>query len=223
MVSGRDDPAAGSAAVDDPAAGGAADDEARIAAVRRYDVLDTPPDRAFDAITAIAARLLDVPVAVVSIVDENRIWLKSRHGIDLREIGRDAGLAAALLQHEPWVVTDAETDARVLANPLMAGEAGFRFYAGVPLTTSDGTSMRINAQTGTCRFSDTSATRSGRIRSNAAAKITLVEDRKSVPVQSSHQAPNAKTMIAWMMWLSMRYAARSPGKPQMGTAGASGT
>jgi len=138
VVSGRDDPAAGSAAVDDPAAGGAADDEARIAAVRRYDVLDTPPDRAFDAITAIAARLLDVPVAVVSIVDENRIWLKSRHGIDLREIGRDAGLAAALLQHEPWVVTDAETDARVLANPLMAGDTGFRFYAGVPLTTSDG-------------------------------------------------------------------------------------
>ena len=77
-------------------------------------------------------------MAVVSIVDENRIWFKSRHGIDLREVGRDAGLASAILQHEPWVVTDAETDARVLANPLMAGDTGFRFYAGVPLTTSDG-------------------------------------------------------------------------------------
>ena len=116
-----------------------ADDEARLAAVRRYGVIDTPPDRAFDAITAIAARLLDAPVAVVSIVDENRIWFKSRHGIDLHEVGRDPGLcASAILQNEPWVVTDARTDPSARANPLVAGEPGFRFYAGVPLTVSDG-------------------------------------------------------------------------------------
>ena len=130
VASGRDD----ASAVIAPA-----DDEARLAAVRRYGVLDTPPDRAFDAITAIAARLLGAPVAVVSIVDENRIWFKSRHGIDLHEVGRDPGLcASAILQNEPWVVTDARTDPRARANPLVAGEPGFRFYAGVPLTVSDG-------------------------------------------------------------------------------------
>lgn len=114
-------------------------DEARVAAVRRYDILDTPPDAAFDAVTAIAARLLDVPVAVISIVDADRIWFKSRHGLDLHQVGRDPGLcASAIRQDEPWVVTDARTDPRVLANPLVAGELGFRFYAGVPLTMSDG-------------------------------------------------------------------------------------
>ena len=127
---GRDDAPAGIAP---------ANDEVRTATVRRYDVLDTSPDRAFDAITAIAARLLDVPVAVVSIVDENRIWCKSRHGIDLHDVGRDPGLATAILHQEPWVVTDARTDPAALAN--VAGEPGFRFYAGVPLTMGDGRNL----------------------------------------------------------------------------------
>ena len=117
-----------------------ADEPARLAAVRRYDVLDTPPDGAFDRITALAARLLRVPIAVVSVVDTNRIWFASRHGLDgVTEVGRDPGLcASAILQYEPWVVSDAATDPRTLANPLVAGELGLRFYAGVPLTTSDG-------------------------------------------------------------------------------------
>ena len=128
MVSSHDDPSLGATQGAD-----------RIAAVRPYDVLDTPPDRAFDAITAIAVRLLDVPVAVVSIADKDRIWFTSRQGLDLHRVGRDAGLcASAIFQDEPWVVTDAETDPRVVANALVAGELGFRFYAGVPLTIGDG-------------------------------------------------------------------------------------
>lgn len=117
-----------------------ADEEAaRLAAVRRYDVLDSPPDGAFDRITALAARLLDVPISVVSIVDTDRIWFKSHHGLDAEEIGRDPGLcASAILQDGPWLVSDAATDPRTLANPLVAGELGLRFYAGVPLTTHDG-------------------------------------------------------------------------------------
>lgn len=110
-----------------------------MAAVRRYDVLDTPPDGAFDRVTALAARLFDVPIALVSIVDEDRIWFKSHHGLDVDEIDRDPGLcASAILQHQPWVVTDASLDARTIVNPLVAGATGFRFYAGVPLTTADG-------------------------------------------------------------------------------------
>lgn len=111
----------------------------RLDAVRRYDVLDTPPDGAFDRITALAARLFAVPVSIISIVDHDRIWFKSRQGIEVEEIGRDAGLcASAVCQLEPWIVTDARVDVRTLDNPLVAGELGLRFYFGVPLTTSDG-------------------------------------------------------------------------------------
>lgn len=111
----------------------------RLAAVRRYEILDTPPDGAFERITALAARLFNVPIGIVSIVDEDRIWFKSHFGLDVQEIGRDPGLcASAILQVGPWIVTDAPRDPRALANPLVAGDLGLRFYAGVPLRTSDG-------------------------------------------------------------------------------------
>ncbi len=116
------------------------DDEAeRLAAVQRYDILDTPADGTFDRITALAARLFDVPIAIVSLVDHDRIWFKSHHGLEIDQIGRDAGLCASAILHEgPWIVNDAPYDPRALANPLVAGEFGLKFYAGVPLRTSDG-------------------------------------------------------------------------------------
>lgn len=111
----------------------------RMKAVRRYNILDTPEDGAFDRITALAARLYGVPIAIISIVDEDRIWFKSHHGLPVRQIGRDAGLcASAILQNDPHILNDASTDPRSLANPLVAGDFGLRFYAGVPLTTHDG-------------------------------------------------------------------------------------
>lgn len=111
----------------------------RMAAVRRYDILDTPPDGAFDRITALAARRFSVPISIISIVDEDRIWFKSRHGVPVEQVGRDPGLcASAILSNDPHVLTDASIDPRSLANPLVAGDFGLRFYAGVPLTTSDG-------------------------------------------------------------------------------------
>ena len=111
----------------------------RLRAVRRYDVLDTPPDGAFDRVTKLAARQFRVPISIVSIVDTDRIWFKSHHGVDVEEIGRDPGLcASAILGDEPWVVENAETDPRTMTNPLVAGELGLRFYAGAPLTTHDG-------------------------------------------------------------------------------------
>ena len=111
----------------------------RMAAVRRYDILDTPPDGAFDRITALAARRFGVPIAIISIVDEDRIWFKSHHGLPVEQIDREPGLcASAILGNDPFLLADASLDARSLANPLVAGEFGLRFYAGVPLTTSDG-------------------------------------------------------------------------------------
>ncbi|MCW2921628.1 MAG: multi-sensor hybrid histidine kinase [Thermoleophilia bacterium] len=116
------------------------DEQERLAAVRRYDVLDTPPDGAFDRVTRLASTLLDMPIAIVSIVDTDRIWFKSAYGLDgVDEIGRDAGLcASAILQEGPWIVGEAHVDPRTLANPLVSSDFGLRFYAGVPLTTNDG-------------------------------------------------------------------------------------
>lgn len=117
----------------------ALDEALRMDIVRKYAVLDTPPDGAFDRVTAIAARLLGTPIAIVSIVDTDRIWFKSHYGLDANEIPRNPGLcASAILQHGPWLVTDARHDPRTLANPLVTGEFGLQFYLGVPLRTYDG-------------------------------------------------------------------------------------
>ncbi len=113
---------------------------ARLQAVRRYDILDTPPDGAFDRITALASRIFDVPIALVTIVDEDRIWFKSRYGLDgVDEISRDPGLcASAILADAPYIVEEARKDPRTLRNPLVAGDFGLQFYAASPLRTNDG-------------------------------------------------------------------------------------
>ena len=115
-------------------------ESARLDAVRRYDVLDTPPDGAFDRVTALAAKIFDVPIALVTIVDHDRIWFKSRHGLEgVEEIGRDPGLCAScIMEDRPYVVEAARSDPRTLANPLVAGKFGLQFYAAAPLRTTDG-------------------------------------------------------------------------------------
>src|SRR5665648_642584 len=110
-----------------------------VVPVHRYDILDSPPDGAFDRITALAARLFSVPIAIVSVVDHDRIWFKSHHGLEIDQLDRDAGLCASAILHEgPWIIEDAAVDVRALSNPLVAGEFGLRFYAGIPLRTRDG-------------------------------------------------------------------------------------
>lgn len=113
---------------------------ARLAALRRYDILDTPPDGSFDRITALAASLFEVPISIISLVDTDRVWFKSHHGLEgVKQIGKEPGLcASAIVQDQAWILENAATDVRSLANPLVAGEFGRRFYAGVPLTTTDG-------------------------------------------------------------------------------------
>jgi GAF domain-containing protein len=110
----------------------------RLAAVRDYNLIDTPPDAEFDRITALAARVFDVPVAVISIVDDERVWLKSRHGLDVSQVERTRGLGATGGLHEQTlIIEDVATDARIAHLPG-AGTSPFRFYAGVPLKTADG-------------------------------------------------------------------------------------
>ncbi|SHN28973.1 PP2C family protein-serine/threonine phosphatase [Cryptosporangium aurantiacum] len=128
----------------------------RLRAVRRYDILDTPPDGAFDRIAALAARIFEVPVATVTIVDEDRIWFKATHGVDVTQIGRDPGLcASAILVDGPTAIEDATLDPVAYNNPLVRGEFGLRYYAAAPITTSDGYNLgtvnvidRVPRQTG---------------------------------------------------------------------------
>ncbi|MGI8708153.1 MAG: GAF domain-containing protein [Actinomycetota bacterium] len=111
----------------------------RLEAVKRYEILDTPRDGAFDRITFLASKIFNVPISTVTIVDSDRIWFKSAQGLEAEQIDRDPGLcASAILVDEPWVVEDAKMDPRTLENPLVLGDLGLRFYAGVPLVTGDG-------------------------------------------------------------------------------------
>lgn len=116
------------------------DEPERLAAVRRYEILDTPRDGAFDRITRLASRMLDVPIAIITLVDHDRIWFKSAEGLEgVEQIDRVPGLcASAILVDEPWIVDDARNDPRTIANPLVAGEFGLQFYAASQLRTADG-------------------------------------------------------------------------------------
>ncbi|WP_201294916.1 MULTISPECIES: GAF domain-containing protein [unclassified Nocardiopsis] len=111
-------------------------EERRVEAVRRYDILDTPPDGAFDRVAGLAARLLETPTASVTIVDTDRIWFKAARGLEgVREIGRDPGLcASAICSDDALVIPGALADPVACANPLVAGEMGVRFYAAAPIT-----------------------------------------------------------------------------------------
>src|SRR5665647_9583 len=79
------------------------------------------------------------PRVAIELVDHDRIWFKSHHGLEIDQLDRDAGLCASAILHEgPWIIEDAAVDVRALSNPLVAGEFGLRFYAGIPLRTRDG-------------------------------------------------------------------------------------
>ncbi len=112
----------------------------RIEALKKYEILDTPPDGSFTHIVELAAKILNVPIAIISLVDTDRIWFKSATGVgDIRQTDRVPGLcASAILSDDLYEVENAITDPRTIANPLVAGEMGFRFYAAVPLKIREG-------------------------------------------------------------------------------------
>jgi phosphoribosyl 1,2-cyclic phosphodiesterase/DNA-binding response OmpR family regulator len=111
----------------------------RLRALHELRILDTPPEERFDRITRIAAALFEVPIALVSLVDRERQWFKSRYGLDVSETPREMALCAyAVLGEDPMVVSDALRDDRFADNPLVTGPPTLRFYAGVPLRVSEG-------------------------------------------------------------------------------------
>ena len=111
----------------------------RLVALQRYNILDTPPEAAFDRITKLAARLFNMPIALISLVDESRAWFKSCVGFGANEVPRDATLCSfAVLTDEPLIVPDTRRDDRFVCNPFVQAEPGVRFYAGAPLISQDG-------------------------------------------------------------------------------------
>lgn len=116
-----------------------ADESCRMETLRSLGVLDTPPEERFDRLTRMAKRIFDVPIALVSIVDENRQWFKSCMGLDAEETHRDISFCGhAILGNGTFVIPDALEDTRFSDNPLVTGEPRIRFYAGCPLKAYNG-------------------------------------------------------------------------------------
>ena len=115
------------------------DEAGRVAALRRYAVLDTLPEQALDDLAILAAHICEVPISLVSLVDEHRQWFKARFGLETPETPREFSFCAhALRQTDLLIVPDATKDARFARNPLVTGAPGIRFYAGAPLVTPEG-------------------------------------------------------------------------------------
>jgi GAF domain-containing protein len=111
----------------------------RLKVLWQYSVLDTVPEEIFDDLTELAARICEAPIALITLVDENRQWFKSKVGISIQETSRDISFCAhAIKQPELFIVPDATKDARFSHNPLVTSDPKVRFYAGAPLISPDG-------------------------------------------------------------------------------------
>lgn len=117
-----------------------ADDAARVEALRALSMLDSPPEARFDRITKLAQRLFDVPIVLVSLVEQDRQWFKSNVGLDgVTETSRDVSFCAhAIMGEQVFVIPDATQDDRFAENPLVTGDPFIRFYAGAPVATPQG-------------------------------------------------------------------------------------
>lgn len=119
------------------------DEPARIAELESLEVLDTLPERSYDDITRLASQICDVPIALVSLVDSDRQWFKSRIGLDATETSRDIAFCAHAIvdTSQMMIIPDTTVDRRFAENPLVVDNPNIRFYAGVPLVSETGNAL----------------------------------------------------------------------------------
>jgi GAF domain-containing protein len=114
----------------------------RLATLRAYQILDTPPDAELNLITTLASRICSTPIALVSLVDERRQWFKSKFGLSMAETDRNIAFCGhAILQWDVMEVGDARADHRFADNPLVTADPSIRFYAGAPLMAENGCAL----------------------------------------------------------------------------------
>ena len=173
------------------------DETQRLANLRSFAILDTLPQKAFDDITALASTICGTPIAVISLVDENRQWFKSKVGLEAAETSRDVAFCGhAILQPaEVMVVPDALRDVRFQSNELVLGDPNIRFYAGAPIVSPEGyplgTVCVIDTQTRTLTPSQEASLRSlSNLVSNLMAHERLTratEQRKIAQAKTDNQ------------------------------------
>jgi anti-sigma regulatory factor (Ser/Thr protein kinase) len=111
----------------------------RLRDLHSYKILDTDPEQSFDDLTLIASQICGAPVALITLVDEDRQWFKSRVGIDIKETPRSISFCAHAIQQKGiFTVPDASNDVRFKDNPVVKGDPHIRFYAGAPIESRDG-------------------------------------------------------------------------------------
>lgn len=120
---------------------------ARLKALQEYKVMDTLPEQAYDNFTKLASIICNTPIALITLLDAERQWFKSRIGLERSEIPREDALCnhAIMMPEDIMVVNDATRDERFTKNPLVTAEPNIRFYAGVPLVTSNGEALGRSA------------------------------------------------------------------------------
>jgi CheY-like chemotaxis protein len=117
-------------------------DSKRVATLRKYGIMDTSPEQAFDDLTRLASIICKTPSAMITFIDSDRQWFKSRLGLGADEIPRQLSFCAhTIAQHDVLVVEDAEKDERFAGNPLVSSGPCIRFYAGSPLLASNGDAL----------------------------------------------------------------------------------
>ncbi len=163
-------------------------EDLRLAALNRYSVLDTPAEAGFDRFTALATRLFEVPIAVVSLVDRERLWFKSCAGLPANQVERDGAFCSyAIQQDEVFVVPDATLDARFAHASFVVGEPFLRFYAGAPLINAEG--LRIGTF---CLFGHVprqfSPTQMADLRGLAAMVMDALEARRTTQQMAAEVA-----------------------------------